>query len=191
MERREAVIKISWILKSVFLTPTILTVLQSCQEEILNSRGLLILNDKQDNLVKAIADTIIPRTNTASASDVKVNKFIDLLLKDIFDEDVKQKILNGLSEFDQDCKSATGHSFTDLHESEQYIYLEKVDKDIMGKVYDKWVPFYFTFKHLTVTTYFSTEQGVKQNLNYTPVPGHYVGEIDLKPGDKIIIGNRM
>ncbi len=191
MERREAVIKISWILKSVFLAPTVLTVLQSCQHEVKQSKDLLVFNDNQDSLVKAIADTIIPRTNSPSASDVNVDKFIDLLLNDVFDERTKQIFLNGLSEFDQNCKSVTGESFTNLSEPEQHIYLEKIDKDIMQKDYDELVPFYYTFKHLTITSYFSTEQGVKQNLNYIPIPGPFIGDIDLKPEDKIIIGNKM
>ncbi len=91
MERREAVIKISWILKSAFLAPTLLTVLQSCQDQVLSARELLVLSDEQDDLIIAIADTILPRTASPSASDVKVDRFIDLLLKDVFEEDVKQK----------------------------------------------------------------------------------------------------
>jgi hypothetical protein len=191
MERREAVIKISWILKSAFLAPTLLTVLQSCQDQVLSARELLVLSDEQDDLIIAIADTILPRTASPSASDVKVDRFIDLLLKDVFEEDVKQKFLLGLLEFDKDCKSITGISFVELNQSEQYTYLEKIDKEIMEQEYDELVPFYYTFKHLVITTYFTTEQGVKQNLNYMPIPGAYVGEVDLKPGDKIIIGNRM
>ncbi len=191
MERREAVIKISWILKSTFLAPTILTALQSCQDQVLNTRDLLVLSDEQDNLIKAIADNILPRTSSPSASDVKVDLFMDLLLQDVFEEEVKQNFLQGLSEFDKDCESNTGSRFVELNESEQYTYLEKIDKEIMEQEYDELVPFYYTFKHLTITIYFTTEQGVKQNLNYMPIPGPYVGEVDLKPDDRIIIGNRM
>jgi len=191
MERREAVIKISWILKSALLAPTILTVLQSCQEQVLNTRDLMVLNDEQDDLIKAIADTILPRTESPSASNVKVDRFMDLLLQDVFEDEVKQKFLQGLSQFDVDCQSVTGHSFVDLIESDKYTYLEKVDKEIMEQEYDDLVPFYYTFKHLTITIYFTTEQGVKQNLNYNPIPGSYIGEVDLGPDDKIIIGNKM
>ncbi len=75
--------------------------------------------------------------------------------------------------------------------SEQTAYLEKIDKEIMEQEYDELVPFYYTFKHLTITIYFTTEQGVKQNLNYNPIPGRYIGEVDLGPDDKIMIGNGM
>ncbi|MCF6297996.1 MAG: gluconate 2-dehydrogenase subunit 3 family protein [Flavobacteriaceae bacterium] len=191
MERREAIVKLSWIMKSAFLAPAVLTVLQSCQEKVIKSKGLLVLNGNQNELVKAISDTIIPKTHSPSASDVKVNKFIDLLLNDVFNEEVKQKFLDGLSQFDNDCLSVTGNNYVNLNESEQYTYLEKIDKEIMEQNYDELAPFYYTFKHLTITIYFTTEQGVKQNLNYNPIPGRYIGDVDLKPEDKIMIGNRM
>ena len=191
MKRREAVIKMSWILKSAILAPTVLTVLQSCQEQVLNSRDLLVLNDQQDDLIKAIADTILPKTESPSASDVKVDRFLDLLLQDVFEEEIKLKFLLGLSEFDADCKNTTGSGFVALNESDRHDYLKKIDAEIMGQEYDDLIPFYYTFKHLAITIYFTTEQGVKQNLNYMPIPGPYVGEVDLKPEDKIIIGNKM
>ncbi len=191
MERREAVKKVSWILKSAFLAPTILSALQGCEDKVSKTNKLFVLDNKQNDLAKAIADTIIPRTATPSASDVKVNQFMDLLLQDVFDKSVKEKFLNGLDEFDKDCISSTGESFVKLDESEQYNYLEKVDQKIMGTAYGNSVPFYYTFKHLTITIYFSTEQGVKQNLNYMPVPGPYIGEVELKEGDKIMVGNKM
>lgn len=191
MKRREAIIKISWILKSAFLAPTILSVLQSCQEEVSKTENLLVFKNEQDDLVKAIADAIIPRTTSPSASDVKVNYFIDLLLAEVFDKEVKQKILNGLAHFDRTCQSITGNNFVMLSDQERYAYLEKLDREVMEQEYHDSVPFYYTFKHLTITSYFSTEEGVKQNLNYTPIPGSYIGEVALKDGDNIMIGNRM
>jgi len=53
------------------------------------------------------------------------------------------------------------------------------------------VPFYFTFKQLVITIYFSSEEGVKQNLNYQPIPGSFLGDVGLKAGDKIMVGNQM
>ncbi len=191
MERREALVNISWLLKSAFLAPTLLTTLQSCQEEVSETNKLLVLNDYQNDLIKTISDTIIPRTTTPSASDVKVNYFIDLLLKDVFEKDVQQKFLKGLIQFDETCKSNTGKSFLNLTEKEQHDYLKQVDEDIMSKEYGDLVPFYYSFKVLTIKTYFSTKEGALNNLNYNPVPGPYQGEIELKKEDKITIGNRM
>lgn len=191
MERREALIKTSWILKSAFLTPALFSILQSCQEKVSKTENLFVLNDKQNDLIKAIADCIIPRTKTPSASDVRVNTFIDLLLADVFDKDETQKFLIGLDEFDETCQSLTDENFIVLSERERSDYLEKLDTEVMGNNFEERVPFYYAFKYLVVTAYFSTEEGMRQNLNYTPVPGPYKGEIEYVEGSKIMIGNRM
>lgn len=191
MERREALKKTSWILTSAFFAPGVLSFLESCKQKDLKNRTLLVLNDNQDDLVNSISDTIIPRTTTPGASDVKVNKFIDVLLSDVFENEIKDKFLDGLIEFDRTCQSITGKSFSKLGKEEQFNYLEKVDREIMGKQYGEKAPFYYLFKILTITTYFSTKQGVIQNLNYLPIPGPYQGNVDYKEGDKIIVGNQM
>ncbi len=191
MNRREALEKTSWILTSVLVAPAVLGALQACQQEASSTRNLLVLTDQQDDLVRAISDTIIPKTQSPGASEVQVNQFIDLLLKDVFEEEVKQNFLDGLAQFDQDCQSATGKTFTKLSETERFRYLEKVDRAVMGKEYGKSVPFYYTFKQLTVSVYLSTEAGVKQNLNYVPIPGPFQANVEFKKGDKIMVGNQM
>lgn len=191
MDRREAVVKMSWMLKSAFLAPTLVTVLQGCQDVVSKAQELLVLNSDENETVIAISDTIIPRTKTPSASDVKVNYFIDLLLKDVFDEQTRQDFLKGLFLFNEDCKATTGSYFSELSDKERVAYLKEVDEDIMGKEYGELVPFYYSFKQLTVTAYFSTKEGAIQNLDYNPVPGPYVGEVECNEDTKIMMGNHM
>ena len=191
MKRRQALERTSWILKSAIFAPSVLQALQGCHQEISITKNLQILNDSQNDLVKAISDTIIPRTQTPGASDVKVNQFMDLLLKDVFEKEVTQQFLEGLVKFDEDCLSLTDTTFAKLNRSKRHEYLEKVDQEVMEGEYGETIPFYYTFKHLTTTIYFSTEEGAKQNLNYVPIPGTYQGDIELKPGDKIMVGNNM
>ncbi|MDH3711422.1 MAG: gluconate 2-dehydrogenase subunit 3 family protein [Cyclobacteriaceae bacterium] len=191
MNRRQALHKTSWILKSTLFAPSLLSAIQACRPQVESDNDLQVLDVAQNKLVTAIADTIIPRTDTPGASDVKVHRFLDVLLKDVFEEEVKEKFLSGLSEFNQECQSATGSDFIDLSAGDRGTYLTPLDREVMGQSYEKEVPFYYTFKHLMTTIYFSSEQGAKQNLNYRPVPGPYEGDIAYHPGDKITIGNHM
>ena len=191
MKRREAIKKTTWIAKSAIFAPALMSALQSCEKKLSDTDQLLVLNDQQNALVKAIADTIIPRTDTPSASDVKVPQFLDLLLKDVFDQAVTEKFLAGLKQFDEDCKAVTGKLYIQLDQSHRNDYLEQIDREVMGKEYDALIPFYFTFKQLCVSTYYSTEQGIKQNLNYVPVPGQFQSDIALEAGDKIMVGNQI
>ncbi len=191
MKRREAIRKTSWILKSAVFGPGLVGALHGCQQKASDSEGLAVLNKQQHNLAISIADTILPRTDTPSASDARVPQFLDLLLKDVFSEEVKEHFIAGLNQFDVECETATGKSFTKLDQEARNKYLDLIDQEVMTKTYKEHIPFYFTFKQLTITIYFSSEQGVKQNLNYMPIPGSFQGDISMDRSGKIMVGNQM
>ena len=191
MKRREAIHKSGWILSSAIFGPGLLTALQGCSSEANISDQLLVLSPKQFRLTTALSDTILPRTNSPSASEVKVPELIDLLLNDVFEDAAKKHLLDGLTQFDCDCQKATGKSFHKVSPREQHEYLTDIDKKVMGKSYTDVVPFYYTFKRLCIHIYYSTEEGIKQNLSYNPIPGEFQGDILWQPGDKIEVGNEM
>ena len=58
------------------------------------------LSKAQQALVSEIADLIIPRTDTPSATDVKVPEFIDLILTEWATDDERAKFLAGLDQMD-------------------------------------------------------------------------------------------
>ncbi|SHJ96473.1 gluconate 2-dehydrogenase subunit 3 family protein [Pseudozobellia thermophila] len=188
MDRREAVVKISWILKSAYLAPSVFTALVSCKGDVDESK-LTVFNKEQNDLVKAIADTILPRTDTPSASDVQVDLYMDLLLNDVYDEPTRKSFLEGLEQFNENCKAFTRHTFSHLDGEERHAYLEKLDKKANSEKKDGWEAFFTRFKALTVQIYFSTEQGVKQNLDYVPLPGDYEGDVALGDNARIMVGN--
>jgi len=191
MKRREAIEKTGWILKSAIFTPGLVNAIQSCQPKVNEATSLFVLDTNQFELSKYLADTILPRTETASASDVKVSEFLDVLLSDVFLKEAIDHMISGLNQFDIDCESVTGKPFTKLDEKSRIGYLDQIDLEIMSKDYEDQVPFYFTFKQLVITIYFSSEEGMKQNLNYQPIPGSFLGDVELKSGDKIMVGNQM
>lgn len=191
MKRREAIQKSGWMLKAAVFSPGLISVIQSCQSKVPDIDGLQVLSNTHYQLASNLADTIIPKTDSASASEVKVVEFIDLLLTDVFDQQVSESFITGLQQFDEDCRSRQGKSFNDLNQNQRNEYLEPIDQEVMSASYDHEVPFYYTFKKLCVNVYYSTEQGVKQNLDYRPIPGSYQGDVELQKGEKIIVGNQM
>ena len=188
MERREAVIGISWIIKSAYLAPTVFTSLMSCKSEATNSNNNVFSED-QDKLVRAIADTILPRTETPSASDVKVNLYLDLMLKKVYDDVYRGSFLIGLQQFDENCVVNTSNRFFDLKEAEKLDYLNRLDAMAFAEEKAEFESFYRRFKELVIAIYFATEEGVKQNLNYVPVPGPYKGNVETTADTRIMKGN--
>ncbi len=155
------------------------------------SVDLKVLSPEQYLLCNGIADTILPKTESVSASEVRVSEIMDLMMLDVFKQEVVDSLLQGMQIFNQECKDSQGKSFSKLSQEQQIEYLTALDQQVMRASYDDVIPFYYTFKKLCVEIYFQTEQGVKQNLNYTPIPGPYVGDVELKPGDKIAVGNAV
>jgi hypothetical protein len=188
MKRREAT---GWILKSAIFTPGLASAIQACQQKIEELVDLQMLDQDQYQLCSAIGDTILPKTESVSASEVRVTEIMDLMMSDVFEQEVVDSFIQGLQAFDQECQSAQGKSFAKLSQAQQIEYLTALDQQVMNATYDDAAPFYYTFKKLCVEIYFQTEQGVKQNLVYNPIPGPYVGDVELKTGDKIVVGNAM
>ncbi len=48
--------------------------------------------------------------------------------------------------------------------------------------------YFIMIKQLTLWGYFTSKEGMMKALNYVPVPGKYLGCVDYKKGDKIMVG---
>lgn len=190
MKRREAILKTTWILGSAVFGPGLLQAIQGCQPKVSEEQDLMVLNGHQFNLAQSLSDTILPKTDTPSASEVQVPQFLDLLLRDVFDEPVKQHLIDGINLFDEACRSSLGKSFVQLDQAVRNQYLEEKDKEVMSEAYTEEIPFYYTFKQLVIILYFSSADGVKQNLDYRPIPGPFQGDMSLDTSDRIMIGNK-
>ena len=65
-------------------------------------------------LVTALADTILPRTDTPGAIDVGVPEFIDLLVAEWYPDDERRDLLAGLDALDARAGTQRGKAFADL-----------------------------------------------------------------------------
>lgn len=191
MKRRAAIKKTTWILQAAVFGPGLIGAIQSCQPKAAAGEGSGVLSNRQIGLVKWLADTIIPKTDTPSASEVNVHRFLEVLLSDVFDAAVKKQILNGLDQFDEACQLTQGESFAQMDQESRNQYLDKIDREVMSKTYMAQAPFYYTMKQLVVIIYFSTSAGVKQNLDYRPVPGPFEGDVALGSDDSLSVGNKI
>jgi gluconate 2-dehydrogenase gamma chain len=85
------------------------------------------LTAAQMALVTALADTILPRTDTPGALDVSVPAFVDLLVAEWYGDDDRDELLKGLDGFDERCRTATGKNFADLTEPGRADFLATID----------------------------------------------------------------
>ena len=65
-------------------------------------------------LVSALADTIIPRTDTPSATDVGVTEWVDLVTAEYYSPEERAEFTTGLDAIDAAVRSSRGNAFADL-----------------------------------------------------------------------------
>lgn len=197
MDRREAIRRTAWMTGAAWIIPGVLATLQSCREtEKSESWSPEQLSLNQGQLLALISDTILPETHSPSASQVDVHHFVDLLMRDVFSETESNRISDGLDQFEDYCIEKTGISYSDHGIQQRHDLLKLIDDDAYsdqptGSFDSVFLQQYKFIKSLVITTYFTTEEGVKQNLEYLPIPGDYEGCIGVDGDTKIIVGNHM
>lgn len=94
--------------------------------------GLRVLTPAQNALVIAVAEQIIPKTESPGATDAKVNEFVDLLLDRWYDDDEKAQFLRGLDKMDAEAQSLGGTTFVNATPDTQHTLLTRWDSSVSG-----------------------------------------------------------
>jgi gluconate 2-dehydrogenase gamma chain len=134
------------------------------------------LTSTQAAIAGAIADRILPRTDTPGAADVGVPAFIDRLYGDFMSPAERQMLTDGLSAVDAAARSAHGSGFSALTPDQQDALLRTIARAEEGR--DQG--FFRLIRSATVLGYFTSEQVGRNVLHYDPVPGRYEGCIPIE-----------
>src|SRR5579863_9843995 len=108
MQRRE-VLRILATGTALQLAPrSLLAMLTQARKAMVDHAALQTLTPHQEATVKVMAELILPRTDTPGATDVGATQFIDLMLTEWYDEDVRTGFLKGLEDVDSRSLSLVG-----------------------------------------------------------------------------------
>jgi len=120
-----------------------------------------VWSDAQRELVAAIADTILPETDTPGATTAQVDEFVAHMLRDWFVAAERDRFLAGLDEFAARCIDATGRPFVLLPAAERLAYLQPIDQEAAAARAAKRdpLPMFATLKELTLVGYYTSEAG--------------------------------
>ena len=181
LTRREAIQRATLFL-GVALSPSLLT---SVMQAATPSGGVnakpVYLSAQQFAIAGAVAERILPRTDTPGARDVGVPAFIDLMFGRYLAAEDKQVVATGLAEVEAASLAAQKKSFLQLTDAQQDALLTTLAEASKTKVRT----FFHQFKELTVLGYFTSETVGKTVLHYDPVPGRFEACIPLAE-----VGNR-
>ncbi len=201
MERRELLKIIAVLTGGAIIGGDVF--LSGCKTSVKKGEGLL----SADNiaLLDEVGDTIIPVTNTPGAKAAKVGEFMNVYVSDCYRADQQKAFTEGLVALDKACEKQFGKDFTKLTVAERTTLLTALEAE--AKAYNLQIKdkeqaardqakkdmkeftgaplhYYTMIKQLTLMGYFTSEIGMKQALNFLPVPGKYDGAYPYKKGDK-------
>ncbi len=143
-------------------------------------------------LLAALAETIIPTTDTPGAKEAGVADFIVMMIRECTERKNQNKFIDGLKDVQSYSKSQYGRDYQHCTAAEQEAVLthfEQRDKGyngIMGKVQNRYLgkSFFTILKEYTVEGYCTSESGATQGLAYVNVPGSFKGCMPMTPGQK-------
>ncbi|MBK8504650.1 MAG: gluconate 2-dehydrogenase subunit 3 family protein [Saprospiraceae bacterium] len=188
MDRRKALRKTGLLAGASVVLPTFLALLQSCKTESPLEYQPQFFDADEARFISALIDTILPRTDTPGALDVKADIFMDKVFAQIYDAAAQQKIRSEMAAFNELCKNKYGKVFSKLGETERTAVLQeaevtsgKFNGSVWGTAVGKQEPvgFYRSIKSMALWAYFSSEEIGKNVLSYDPIPQEFKGCIPL------------
>lgn len=187
MNRRAAI-------KSVFAYALLIVGAASSYELIrLNRQPDFKYLASKKSLIAALAETIIPKTDTPGAKDAAVEDYILHAALNIIPIREVNTFIDGLQALEQTCKVKYNCRFENCSNEQRREILikfrddrpypdrklfKKIDRKLRGNT------FFETLKQLTVVGYCTSEKGATQAMAYDYIPENYSSCISLQKGQK-------
>lgn len=198
MNRREALKNIGLSASYIAATPTVFSILQSCKKEtrVLDWTPELLSID-QSKVLEQLVDLILPETDIPGAKSLHVPMFIDKYIKEVTRSEEEIKLFTdgataivkelGVNENKSidDITLETYHTiltkYLKMPKAQQQEYQKKLRQLDLSDTSDRSSPeflsytFLTTVRELSIFGFKTSEEIGKNVLNYSPVPGEYIG----------------
>ena len=185
MNRREALQLLTTGMALPLMPGNLLAALREARA-FLETQPPRTLNAHQQATVRTMAELILPKTDTAGATDVGATEFIDLMLTEWYDEPERAIFLRGLADVDTRARALFGKDFVDGSPIEQADILTVLGEEMTeqaARVHDRTrhgrgaMPtdhgFYSTMRRLTLTAYYTSEAGATAELHFEIIPDRH------------------
>jgi hypothetical protein len=186
MNRREAIRLLASGAALPLVPGTSLAMLRAARAAVVAETTLRSLNAHQAEIVKTIAEMILPRTETPGATDVGACEFIDLMLTEWYDDAERSHFLEGMTEVDARSQTLFGREFLACSEPRRGEILMALAQKMMADAPARnprpsrgdWQTksnenFYSVLRRLTLTAYYTSEAGATDALHYEVIPDHF------------------
>jgi gluconate 2-dehydrogenase gamma chain len=169
IDRREAIRRAA-LLAGVVVSPRWLAAVEGRPLATVQAQApARYLTPAQFALVTAIAERILPRTDTPGATDVGVPAFIDLLYGEFMTDAERELLTGGLAAVEAAAASTHKAPFPSLGPGRQDSLLREIAEAEEGRDTGS----FRLMRAATVLGYFTSEPVGRSVLHYDPVPGGY------------------
>jgi hypothetical protein len=123
----------------------------------------------------ALAETIVPATDTPGARDAGVAEFVEFMLEFWYPPADRDRFLDGMARLGRFCDAEYRNPFSRLGANEQIAVVTGLMEGANPEFEDGGRMFFEHAKQLTVFGYYTSEIGMTVERRYLPVPGRYDG----------------
>ncbi len=151
--------------------------------------SLTVLTEHQAGTLNAIAERILPTTDTPGAGDAEIPGFVDRLLAGWLPDPARDHLLAELELFEARAREHGG-PFADLPDTQKDQLLTEAQDAALaergGRSFSRnpnrlhEQPFFDLVKWLTLFGYYTSEAGMKSELGYRIVPGRWDPCVDIQ-----------
>ena len=176
MQRRELLRRAAWILGGAISAPAALAILQGCSAKDAPAAAdwkPKFFTGNEAQIVTAVADIIIPKTDTSGALDAGVPAFIDAVLADVYDADAQARFHAGCVEFEAAVK-AGGQAFLDQDIAARTATVKRSLETALAGEHEHR-PFILVARELTLLGFYTSQPGITENMQYEAVPTAFHG----------------
>ncbi len=143
-------------------------------------RGLFSAHQRET--VAAIAELILPETDTPGARAAGVPEFIETVVADWMTDEARERFVRGLADVDARCRAMLGRAFLEASPAEQAAFLTGLEAEARAlRAANSASPphFFEQVKRYTLHGYYNSEVGMRQELRWHVIPGRYDGCMDV------------
>lgn len=134
------------------------------------------LTGEQRLQLQEIVNTMIPETDTPGAKELGVEKFISIMVKDCYEEEIKADFLAGFDELNSFSNKLYGNPFIKITEAERNDVLCTLEA---SETPEKKMNFVAFVKGLTIAGYMSSQYVMENHTDYELVPSRFHGSFPV------------
>ena len=175
LQRREILRRAAWMLGGAISAPAALAILQGCSAKDAPAAAdwqPRFFKGDEAKVLTAIADIILPRTDTSGALDAGVPAFIDSVMADVYAVDAQARFHAGCAEFA--AAGAAGKTFLEQDRATQTATVKRALTAAVAAD-EQPRPFILMARELTLLGFYTSKPGITENMEYQAVPTAYHG----------------